>query len=253
MPPSPWYVEAFRSDYRDVYAHRNLDAARSETEWLATSVLTNTNGPILDDCCGFGRHSLALAERGFTVLGIDLSFDLLRSSSDLPNAETHLAGRLAQADMRRLPFQDDAFSAVVNLFTSFGYLGDDGDAAALSEMTRVLRPGGTLVMDLMNPSRIRSSLRPSSREERDGIVLESRRSLEDGGRRVVKEVDLTLADGTSRSWREDVRMYEPDEINGRLAALGLTVAQRAGSFAGEAYDPETSERQIVVAAATSPH
>ncbi len=244
---TPWYVEAFRGDYREVYAHRNLAAARREVRWLAEEVLAGVEGPVLDDCCGFGRHSLALAEAGFDVFGIDLSFDLLASSETMEGAGERLSGRLGQADMRALPFRRASFAAVVNLFTSFGYLGDEGDGAALDEMARVLRPGGTLVMDLMNPGAIRRGLRPSSREERDGIVLEARRSLEDGGRRVVKEVELTLASGEVRRWREEVRMYEPAELDALMAARGLSVVGRAGSFEGEPFEPEEADRQVVLA------
>ncbi len=247
MSETPWYVEAFRSDYREVYSHRNLPAAREETQWLADEVLTEIVGPLLDDCCGFGRHSLALRERGFDVFGIDLSSDLLRSSVDLERGAELLGGRLACADMRALPFLDDRFGAVLNLFTSFGYLGPEGDRAALGEMLRVLRPGGILVMDLMNPTRIREGLQPSSREERDGIVLESERALLDGGQRVTKRVRLTLPSGEVRSWHEDVRMYEPAEIDELLAAGGAVPLRRAGAFDGRAFDSATAERQIVVA------
>lgn len=252
MTSAPWYVEAFRSDYREVYAHRNLAAAREEVRWLVEDVLSGARGIVLDDCCGFGRHSVAMSERGLDVVGIDLSFDLLRSARELEeesDAAALLRGRLAQADMRALPFADGAFGAVVNLFTSFGYLGDEGDARALSEMARVLAPGGALIMDLMNPAAIRRGLVPSSREERDGIVLEAERRLEDGGRRVVKEVRLTMADGARRSWREEVRMFEPEELDGRLGALGLRVERRAGDFTGQDFDPARAARQIVVARA----
>ena len=247
MSETPWYVEAFRSDYREVYSHRNLPAAREETQWLASEVLTDVEGPLLDDCCGFGRHSLALRERGFDIFGIDLSSDLLRSSVDLEGGRELLGGRLACADMRALPFKDAGFGAVLNLFTSFGYLGAEDDRAALLEMVRVLRPGGVLVMDLMNPSRIRAGLQPSSREERDGIVLESERALLDNGQRVTKKVRLTLPTGEVRSWHEDVRMYEPAEIDELLAAAGAMTLRRAGAFDGRAFDPDSAERQIVVA------
>lgn len=253
MTSAPWYVEAFRSDYREVYAHRNLAAAREEVRWLVEDVLSGTEGVVLDDCCGFGRHSVAMTERGLDVVGIDLSFDLLSSARELEeeasDAAALLRGRLAQADMRALPFADGAFGAVVNLFTSFGYLGDEGDTQALFEMARVLAPGGTLVMDLMNPAAIRRGLVPSSREERDGIVLEAERRLVDDGRRVVKDVRLTMADGSERSWREEVRMFEPEELDGRLGALGLRVERRAGDFTGEVFDPARAARQIVVARA----
>ncbi len=249
MTESPWYVEAFRSDYRDVYSHRNLEAARSEVRWLTEDVLAGVSGRVLDDCCGFGRHSVALRERGIDALGIDLSFDLLASSGSLAEESKvahELRGRLAQADMRRLPFRSGMFGAVVNLFTSFGYLGEKGDAQALSEMGRVLAPGGLLVMDLMNPSAIRRGLVPSSKEEREGVILEAERSLEDGGRRVVKSVRLTFPSGEVREWREDVRMFEPEEIQGRLAALGIAVERVAGDFTGRPFAAGDAERQIVV-------
>lgn len=249
MSKTPWYVEAFRSDYREVYAHRNLASARSEIRWLVEDVLAGVQGRILDDCCGFGRHTLALRERGLDVFGIDLSLDLLRSAPSLSaDAGEVLAGRLAQSDMRALPFADSSFHGLLNLFTSFGYLGEEGDSAALSEMTRVLAPEGVLVMDLMNPTAIRRGLVPESREERDGIVLAATRSLEDDGARVVKTVEVTFPSGETRRWTEDVRMFEPTDIDALLGALGFATRYRAGDFTGRPYDAETAERQIVVAA-----
>lgn len=148
--------------------------------------------------------------------------------------------------MRRLPYRAGAFAGVVNLFTSFGYLGDDGDAAVLDEVGRVLARGGVFVMDLMNPAIVRSGLVPESRDERDGVVLEARRALTDRGRRITKEVRLTELDGSIREWREDVRMYEPEDLAALLSARGLTVETRHGDLAGGPFGAD-SLRQVVVA------
>ena len=241
-------MEAFRGDYREVYAHRNLAAAREEVRWLVEDVLAGAQGVVLDDCCGFGRHGVAMSERGLDVVGIDLSFDLLRGARELEeesDAAALLQGRLAQADMRALPFADGVFGAVVNLLTSSGYLGDGGRAGARRDGAgpRARRDAGHGPDE---PAAIRRGLVPSSRR-RDGIVLEAARRLEDGGRRVVKEVRLTMADGAERSWREEVRMFEPEELDERLGALGLRVERRAGGFSGEEFDPAEAARQIVVA------
>ncbi|MEZ6015167.1 MAG: class I SAM-dependent methyltransferase [Planctomycetota bacterium] len=247
-PPAqePWYVTAFQDDYRAVYSHRDVPSARREVAWVAAGPLAGVDGRVLDLCCGFGRHSLALSERGFRVFGMDLSFDLLRAARDLPDGPARLGGRLARGDMSRLPYRAGAFSAVVNLFTSFGYLGDELDARVLDEVARVLAPGGVLVMDLMNPASVRAGLVPRSREERDGAVLEGVRALADGGRRITKEVRLRLANGVERTWREDVRMYEPAELDALLAARGLEVSGRNGDLAGGAFGPEAL-RQVVTA------
>ena len=52
--------------------------------------------------------------------------------------------------------------------------------------------------------------------------------------------------GAVRAWREDVRMYEPDELDRLLGARGLAVLRRAGDFAGGAFERD-APRQIVIA------
>lgn len=237
----PWYVTAFRSDYREVYPHRDVASARREVRWILEQ---GVEGPILDLCCGFGRHAVALAEAGYAVTGLDLSADLLRQMPDLEGGEV-LAGRRIRADARRLPFLAASFHGLVNLFSSFGYFGDVGDAEVLDDIARVLAPGGRAVLDLMNPDRIRAGLVPESRTERDGLVIDEVRALEDEGRRVTKSVQITFPDGRVESWREDVRMYEPAELHVLLAARGLEVQRVAGSFEGAEPGP-TAERQLVV-------
>ena len=226
--PDPWYVAAFRSDYVEVYRHRDLDSARREARYLAERGI---RGRVLDLACGFGRHTLALRELGVDAFGIDLSADLLRRARELPGAE-ELEGRLVRADARAIPVATESLDAVVCLFSSFGYFGERGDAAVLAEVARILRGPGRVVLDLMNPERVRAALVPSSRSERDGFVLEEHRSLADGGRTVEKQVLLRRPDGTTRSWRESVRMYSSAEITALLDARGFRVERIDGDFDG---------------------
>lgn len=232
----PWYVTAFRADYRRVYPHRDLASAREEVGGL---IELGLQGRVLDVACGFGRHSTAMLERGLDVFGFDLSFDLLTQAVE------PVRSRIARADARRFPFRDDAFDSVAVLFSSFGYFGDDGDRAVLAEIARVVRPGGLVVLDLMNPARVQASLVPHSRTRQDEYTLEEERSLEDEGRRVVKRVKLTGPEG-QREWQEDVRLYEPDEIEELLRQTGLTPSSSVGDFDGSPAGP-MAVRQIVLA------
>ncbi len=236
----PWFVEAFRSEYVDAYAHRDLTASRREAEYLRDEVLPS---PVLDLCCGFGRHTLALLELGVDAFGIDLSAELLDHARTLPNAEL-LYGRLARGDARSLPLADSTCGAVVVLFSSFGYFGDAGDRHVLREIARVLRADGRVVLDLMNGSQLESSLVPNSRSERSGWTIEEERRLVEGGRRVVKDVRMTRAGGASRAWREDVRLYSPREIGELLASENLATTRVDGDFDGRAWSAE-SPRLIV--------
>lgn len=235
-----WFVSAFRDEYVVVYPHRDLASARAEVAWLTERGVA---GRVLDLCCGFGRHTLAFLERGLDAFGMDLSQDLLRRGLAQPEG-ARLSGRIVRADARRLPYHGASFDAVVNLFSSFGYFGDDGDRAMLDEIARVLATGGLLVMDTMNPEHVRANLVPSSTSTRAGLVLREERRLSEGGHRVHKTVTLSHADGSARTWREDVRMYAPDELERLLVERGLVVTQRDGGYSGEPAGP-LAPRQIV--------
>src|SRR5262249_22839496 len=103
---------------------------------------------ILDVPCGFGRHSIELARRGFRVTGVDISPKLLRTARR--NAAVRgVQVEFRRADMRELAYRN-RFDAVLNLFTSFGYFGDVGDLWFLRTLRRALRPGGWLILHLIN-------------------------------------------------------------------------------------------------------
>lgn len=105
---------------------------------------------VLDLPCGWGRHTILLAEAGLESWGADLSWPLLdRARADLLAAGAPL--RLAGADLRHLPFRDRSFDAVVNVSTSLGlFLDDEEDLRALREVRRVLRPGGRFLLESMH-------------------------------------------------------------------------------------------------------
>ena len=100
---------------------------------------------ILDCPCGFGRHAVLLAEKGYLVTGLDRSQTLL-DEAERRRAEGEWP-RFLRGDYRELPFQDASFDAVLNLFSSLGYLERDEDVGVLRELRRVLRPGGALVVE----------------------------------------------------------------------------------------------------------
>jgi len=237
----PWYVKAFRTEYLTVYPHRDLESARREVAWAHQMGL---DGRVLDLCCGFGRHSLALRELGVEVTGVDLSPQLLKASRGL-DGELSISDRLVRGDVRALPFSDGEFDGLVNLFSSFGYFGDDGDREVLNEVVRVSKAGALCLFDLMLPSTIRASLVPESERETEAGLLIERRSLEEGGQRVVKRVRLEGRGGEVQEWREDVRLYEPAELDELFEAAGLELMGRFGGLEGEEFD-EAASRQVIL-------
>ena len=247
----PWYESAFGRGYLSVYPHRDLASARNEVDHLVRQGLS---GRSLDLGCGFARHTLALAERGLDAFGMDLSAELLEHARVLETeaqSRASIRGRLTRGDFRHLPFRAAVFDAVCMLFSSFGYLDDGGNARVLREVRRVLRPGGTALLDLMNTPRVRDGLVPRSVTERGGFRLREDRKLTEGGRRVEKDVCLeSVEGGPPRMWREDVRLFEPEELRALVKRSGLRIERLAGDFDGRPLTPE-APRQLVWARAVT--
>ena len=97
-----WFKTAFSRLYPLVYDHRDdASAAREAAQLIETLGLTGREIRVLDVCCGAGRHTAAFRSMGFSILGIDLSMDLLEQAG----ARQELSGLLARGDIRALPFR----------------------------------------------------------------------------------------------------------------------------------------------------
>lgn len=104
---------------------------------------------VLDVACGTFSIDLGLVRRGYHVVGLDLSEEMVHV------ARRSLRGRrsgaeVAKGDMRTLELPH-RFDAILCLGTAFNYLADPPDARrALRGFRKRLRPGGLLVLDLTN-------------------------------------------------------------------------------------------------------
>ena len=108
--------------------------------------LRDGGGRVLDCGIGAGAFSLALAGKvaaPVQVEGVDISPSvLLRACLNLDRAGVEVRPHLR--DAKDLPFEDDAFEAVIGTHVLERFLNDP--FAGVSEMARVLKPGGPLVI-----------------------------------------------------------------------------------------------------------
>lgn len=239
-----WYEESFGEDYLRVYNYRDEQGAAHEVHEMISWLKLESGTKVLDLCCGMGRHSLSLAEKGYEVTGMDLSDVLLDEAKQADGSENV---NWVQGDMRELPFADEEFGAVVNLFTSFGYFKEDAEhVRVLKEIRRVLRPGGRFIIDFMNPPHVKRHLKPYSEREEDGLKIEERRTIEDGFvKKHITIIPQSEDGGEVREYDERVKLYTLETFTKMLEKAGLELDEVRGSYDEKRYEKD-SPRMIFV-------
>jgi demethylmenaquinone methyltransferase/2-methoxy-6-polyprenyl-1,4-benzoquinol methylase len=106
---------------------------------------------VLDLCCGTGDVALAFARQGARVLAFDFTHEMLRRAWDKDDAKSDGSARIvfADADALHVPARDRSIDVCS---VAFGMRNVAEPARALSEIQRVLRPGGmALVLEFSMP------------------------------------------------------------------------------------------------------
>jgi len=245
---APWYRSFFGKDYLDVYEYQfSRERAKHEAAFVINALGLEPGEAVLDLCCGQGRHAVELALHGCAVTGLDLSPGYLRLASEAA-AAAGVTIETVEADMRAIPF-DGRFDAVVNMFSSFGYLEDETeDARVLDEIARCLKPGGRCSLDLLNREWVvHNNGEKDWHRGDDGILYLEERRLDLAASRNHVTFTAVAPDGTTRPLDgHHIRLYTLREIIGALGAAGLHYEGVFGGYDGEAYTPAT-RRMIVIA------
>ena len=117
---------------------------RESGEQLVDTLGIKPGMKVLDLGCGDGTTALPEAQRGADVLGVDIAANLVAAGNERARAAGLDNLRFQEGDASNLQgIEDDRFDLVVSIFGAmFAPRPDD----VASEMVRVTRPGGRIVM-----------------------------------------------------------------------------------------------------------
>ncbi|HLG59051.1 MAG TPA: class I SAM-dependent methyltransferase [Vicinamibacterales bacterium] len=253
-------------DYAPFYDWENARTLGRRDVPFWRNLAVQAGGPVLELGCGTGRISLPLGRAGVSLVGIDRSEPML-ARARVRARRARLSGnvQLVRGDVRFLPFErgsksrhrrprgdakagDGGFSMVMAPYGILQSLLRERDlAAALDEVRRVLRPGGTFGLELVAdlPSWEEYQKRPSLkgwRTRRGGAhvtLVETVR--QDRARRLtIFDQEFTERKGTKRRVHRfalTFRTLSIPQMVRRLEKAGFEITALLGDYRGKPWDP----------------
>jgi SAM-dependent methyltransferase len=242
-----WPVAFFDDDYLRIYRPTfTAERTASEVDFIESLLAVPKGSAVLDLACGYGRHAIGMAGRGYRVTGLDFNPQYL----GIAEAEAATAGAAVTwrtGDMRELPFERE-FDGVYSFFTSFGYFGDDENEQVLAAIARSLKPGGRFLIDMMNRDWLLTHPQQRTWTQRDdGALFMEETSLELATSRVSTRQMLIDPQGGPQVTKEYfLRAYTCAELTSLMRRHGLVVKEVCGGTDRRPYDTE-SRRLVLVA------
>ena len=244
MARDDWYKDFFDGVVLDMWRLATPEAATLvDVEFLERELALEPGARVLDAPCGFGRHSIELAGRGYEVSAIDISEQMIEGATAAA-AEQGVEVAFRQADMRDLP-GDGSFDAAFCFGNSFGYLTPVGNREYLQTVADSLRPGGRFAM---HSGMVAESVLPGLEERGwspigDLLFLEENRY--DAAESCLETVYTFVRDGevttrTARHW-----IYTLRELRQLLDDVGLGTIAIYSSQEGAPFELGSPQLLIV--------
>jgi SAM-dependent methyltransferase len=242
----PWHEEdAFWEMARPVlFTEQRWQDAPAQVEAMLALLKLSPGARVLDLCCGPGRHALELARRGFQVTGVDRAAAYLERARKQAQQQG-LDVEFVEDDMRAF-CRPEAFDAVVNYFTSFGYFeAPEDDRRVVSNVYESLKTGGAFLLDMMGKEVLARILEGTRWQEEGGAILLQETKVKRNWSWVETRWIL-LKDGDRQDFHISHRLYSAAELASLLEGCGFGNLEVYGDVEGGPYD-HTAQRLLVVA------
>ncbi len=245
MNKQKWYTSLF-DELGECWAEiADTRSTEKEVEFIENVV--KTKGLVLDLCSGTGRHSILLGKRKWNIIGFDVSANLLRIAKKRM-AEKSVHFSLVRGEMRHLPFRSKVFTAIINMFTSFGYLpSDKEDMKSLKEVSRTLKQNGSFLIDIVNRKHLVQVFQKKDWGEFPSFYLLEKRNLDDEESRLHSQwIIINKNSGRAQTFNHNLRLYSFRQLQKILEKAELRIKKTYGDYEKQEFQQD-SPRLIVLA------
>jgi len=150
MHKKQWYETLFENYGQKYDSEKFTKGTSGECDFIEQELQFNKSFKILDVGCGTGRHSIELSNRGYSIIGIDLSESQLRRARKKAK-EDNLVIDFQKHDARDLPFNGEFDAAIMICEGGFPLMEtDELNYEILQNVTRSLKKPGKFIFTTLN-------------------------------------------------------------------------------------------------------
>ena len=244
--PDDWYKDFFAGLNCEMWERAASDVwTEAEVSFLIDVLNVAPGATLLDIPCGFGRHTLELAKRGYAMTGVDLSAEFIRTLRLRVEAD-RLPIEVIHGDVLTTRFEPSSFDGAYCLGNSFGYVDYDGMDRFVSNVATSLKPAARFVI---NSGLLAESILPNFPKTGhyvlDDLIMDISNSYLIDESCMVTELIYTKGERTEQqSFKHYV--YTFADVNRLLAKHGLRVIAAYNSTEKLTY--QLGDQQIYIVA-----
>lgn len=242
-----WRDKYFGKDYY-LYLARHLTSERTKKEvTFLESVLGIKRGNlILDLGCGFGRHTLELGKKGYRVIGVDRSEELIEIAKEEAKREKVFNVEFYIMDYSEIDRLDYKFDVVFTLYTSFGLSSYNEDRKTVEKVYNVLKKGGKFLIDIENRDALLRYFIPYSWDvlEDNYILLTEHQFEPETGFYISIRTVYDVKNNVKKEFIRKIYLYTASELSHLLEDQGFSVERFIGDYEGHKY--HVGSRRLIV-------
>ena len=232
---SDWYKKNWSLEIKQ---QSWVEDTQRQVEFIIQTLRLNGSEKIMDLACGYGRHALLFAKKGYSDTGIDITEPYIHDARINAEKMGLTNASFIHEDIRNVNFSEE-FDVVLNLADgAVGYLETEEENLKIFDViSKALKPGGRHFMDICNADFAERHF-PMRSWDAGSTTLSLTEFEWDSDKRIM------LFGGTEIPYGEPaeppviregdpIRLYSPEELKTILAQRGMKMEKTFCNYSGK--------------------